>query len=147
MCDEARRLRTVGFKQEMVGGAKDISIALNAALCVQNEGIVAVTLGQRLHGIGDHAIQPPQAVVSRDADAGEITEVVDGGGMQERGQLGFPISKNARRNAPEVHLKVRRRGKRGQRRESSLGDMRRFAHRKIIAFKGVPCRAWEGSRK
>src|SRR5580698_4203050 len=147
MGNETRSLKTVGFEQKMIGGTEDVSIALNAALGVQNKGIVAIALGQRLHRIGDHAVQPSQAVFSGETDAGKVTEIVDSSSMHERSQLRFLIGKDARRNAPEVHLKVRGRRKRSQRRKSCLSDLRRFAHKKIIALQGVPCRAWEGSWK
>ena len=48
--------------------AVDGAVALDAALGAEEEVVVAFAGGERLDGVGDHAVEPADAVVAGDAE-------------------------------------------------------------------------------
>ena len=87
MGKQARGLGAVGVEQEIAGTAVDVSVALDASLGVEDEVVVTLALGQRLDGVGDHAVEPAKTVFAGDADAGAIAEVETGCARKGSGNL------------------------------------------------------------
>ena len=60
------------FEEEGVGlgcgVSEDVGVALDAALGAEEEVVVAVTGLKVLDGVGDHAVEPADAVFAGDAD-------------------------------------------------------------------------------
>lgn len=74
--EESRDLRRGCFDEERVRCGEDYGVALDAALNAEQEVIVALACLQILDGVGDHAVEPADAVFSRYTDP---TRVVEGG--------------------------------------------------------------------
>ncbi len=57
-------------------------VALDAALGVEDEVVVAFAGGERRDGVGDHAVEPADAVGAGDAEPAGVVERGDGGAVE-----------------------------------------------------------------
>src|SRR5271163_5304354 len=87
MGKQARGLGAVGVQQDVAGPSIDVAISLDAPLSIEDEIVVAVTLGEGLDGVRDHAVEPAKAVFAGDADAGAIAQIEAGSAGKGGGQL------------------------------------------------------------
>jgi hypothetical protein len=66
---------------------EDGGVALYAALDAEEEVVRALTGLQILDRVGDHSVQPPNAVFSGDPDPTDVVEVRQANVLQECGEL------------------------------------------------------------
>ena len=83
-----------GLDEEVCGGGfgegEDVGVALDAALDAEDEVVVAGAGGEVLDGVGDHAVEPADAVFAGDADPAGVVERGDAGGLKEGRLVGGP---------------------------------------------------------
>ena len=86
----SRWARSVGelvaedFEQDGVGLEECGGVAEDAALGIEEEGIAALAGGEGLDGVGGHAVEPADAVVSGDAEPGGFVQGDQGRGGEQR---------------------------------------------------------------
>ena len=92
---QGQHLIPTGFQQEgcrrCFGLAVDDAVALDAALGVQEEVVIALTRVECLDGVGDHAVEPTCRVGAGNEKKSRINRGEGGGGEQGvelAGQLG-----------------------------------------------------------
>jgi len=79
MRQERRELGGGGLDEKSVRLGEDGGIALDAALRVEEEAVVAFVGLQLLDGVGDHAVEPPDAVFAGYAEPAGLIERGDAG--------------------------------------------------------------------
>jgi hypothetical protein len=67
----------------------DGAVALNAALGVEQEVVVAFAGAERRDVIRDHAVEPAGGVGAGDAQEGSVSDLGEGGGFAEDGEFGL----------------------------------------------------------
>jgi hypothetical protein len=77
-----------GFEEDGVFEGEGGEVGLDAALGVEGEVVVALTRRERLDGVGDHAVEPADAVGAGDAEPAGVRERGDGGVVEEGVELG-----------------------------------------------------------
>ena len=82
-------LRGGSFEQEAVGFGEDVGVALDAALGVEEEVVAAGAGGEVPDGVGDHAVEPADAVGAGDGDPGGAGEGGEAGGGEETFHVGL----------------------------------------------------------
>ena len=88
--------------QQRVAALKGVEIRLNAALRVQHKGINAVAGGKIANVIGDHAVQPADAVAAGHRDFGPPTQVIEAATREQGLELGARIAEIGRRGRAAV---------------------------------------------
>ncbi len=102
--DERRELVAGGFEEDRVGFEKDGGVGLDAALGVEEEGVAAVAGGEGLDGVGGHAVEPADTVVSGDAEPGGFVQGDQGrGGEQRHGAEGGAVCLIVRSGCERAH--------------------------------------------
>lgn len=76
------------FDEEGVGFGEDVGIALDASLDTEDEVVAAVAGLEILDGVGHHAVEPADAVLSGDANPACVIEGGDASSCEEVGELG-----------------------------------------------------------
>ena len=76
-----------GLEEEVVGFGEDVAVALDAALRVEEEVVAAGAWGEVSEGVGDHAIEPPDAVGAGDFDPAGVLEGDEASGGEEGVEL------------------------------------------------------------
>ena len=77
-----------GFEEDLVFEGEGGEVGLDAALGVEGEVVVALAGREGLDGVGDHAVEPADAVAAGDADPADVRERGDGGVVEEGVELG-----------------------------------------------------------
>ena len=80
-------LIAAGLEQDGVFVQKRGEVALDVALGVEREVVAALAGGELRDGVGDHSIEPAQAVGAGDAEPSDVVERGNGGGTQQGGEL------------------------------------------------------------
>src|SRR5271163_3151050 len=77
MGEESRSLGLIGIQQQRIGGAVDVCVTLNAPLGIEDEVVAASAFGKGQDGVRNHAVEPAQAILAGDSNAGTVAEVED----------------------------------------------------------------------
>jgi len=85
--EELLDLIAAGLEQEGVFEKKGGEVALDAALGVEHEVVATLAGGELLDGVGDHAVEPAQAVGAGDANPAGAFERRECGCVQQSGKL------------------------------------------------------------
>ena len=80
---QALGLPELGIDEQVVAEVVDIEIALDAALRIQDEVVIAVVLREVAHIVGDHAVSPADTVGAGEHDLRAPAEVVHASGEDE----------------------------------------------------------------
>jgi hypothetical protein len=86
--DQSWELAGCCFNEEGIGRGEDVSVALNAALCAEDEVVTAGAGLEVLDGVGHHAVEPAHAVFARDANPARVIGGRDAGSVEEGAKLG-----------------------------------------------------------
>ena len=86
MVEEFSDLIAAGFKQDGVFEQEGGEVGLDVALGVEREVVAALAGGELRDGVGEHSIEPAQAVGAGDAEPSDVVERGDGGGAQQGGE-------------------------------------------------------------
>ena len=84
---ERVQLPAAGFEEDGVRLKKCGEVALDAALGVEHEVVAAVAGREFLDGVGDHAVEPADAVLAGDSDPAGLVERRDAGCVEQGGEL------------------------------------------------------------
>jgi len=71
-----------GFEEKGVWCCEDVGVALNAALNAEEEVVVPLAGLELLDGVGDHAVEPADAVFASDADPAGGLDGRDSGSVE-----------------------------------------------------------------
>src|ERR1017187_308887 len=78
--------------QQRVAALKGVEVRLNAALRVQHKGINAVAGGKIANVVGDHTVQPADAVAAGHRDLGAPIQVIEAATREQGLELGASIA-------------------------------------------------------
>jgi len=87
MGEEPGDLIAAGLEQEGVFEQKRGEVAQDVALGVEREVVAALAGGELRDGVGEHSIEPAQAVGAGDAQPADVVERSETGGAQQGGKL------------------------------------------------------------
>ena len=87
MGSEAGDLHTICLQQDVVGETVNRCIAKDSALGVEQKAIIPVIFFERLHGVGDHSVEPAEPVASGDAEKGQVAKIVNTGRCGQSSEL------------------------------------------------------------
>src|SRR5260370_34464343 len=82
--------------QQRVAALEGVEVRLNAALRVQHKSIDAVAGGKIANVVGDHAVQPADAVAAGHRDLGAPTQVIEAASREQGLELGARIAEVGR---------------------------------------------------
>src|SRR5580698_5637035 len=93
MGSEAGDLRTICLQQDVVGETINRCIAKDSTLGVEQKAIVPVIFFERLHGVGDHSVEPAEPVASGNLEKGQVAKIVNTGKYAQSSELSVCIGK------------------------------------------------------
>ena len=81
--NECRKALTIGLEKESVRLSKRGEVALNASLRVEHEVVAAFAGRKTCDGVGDHAVEPADAVFAGDSDPANVVQGGDADAVEQ----------------------------------------------------------------
>src|SRR6185437_12353248 len=136
MTQEALGLRTIGFQLQKLVVYGQVGVALDAPLRVQHQRVAGFARTHAFYRLGNHAVQPADAVLAGAAENDAEAKVKYPGRMQQSVQFRRFSSEPERRLCAPVHLQFesrvlgRKTGRQRRFRDSGVSNLVRLAHAK-----------------
>ena len=84
---ECGNLAAIREDEQMIRQAEGIAVALDATLRIEHKAIVSRAFGETLNVVGEHAVEPADAVRAADGDLSAIAEIEGPGAFDEGGKF------------------------------------------------------------